>query len=101
MRRLRVTLHGATVLLGKHGKLGTRGDKLWGEYLAGQIETIRNYCETDVVNTYLIFLRFQMMRGRLLPDDYRAEVVRVRETLAQQGKPHFQEFLAAWQEQPG
>ena len=25
----------------------------------------------------------------------------LRETLAQQGKPHFQEFLAAWQEQPG
>ena len=42
-----------------------------------------------------------MMRGRLLPDDYRAELARVRETLAQLAKPHFQEFLAAWQEQPG
>ena len=24
---------------------------------------IRDYCETDVVSTYLVFLRFQLMRG--------------------------------------
>ena len=41
-----------------------------------------------------------MIRGRLMPDEHRDEVARVRETL-QLGKPHFQEFLAAWQEQPG
>jgi predicted PolB exonuclease-like 3'-5' exonuclease len=99
--RARVSLQGAAMLLGLPGKLGMSGEKVWDAYLEGQIETIRNYCETDVVNTYLVFLRFQMMRGRLQPDDYRAEVARVRETLAQQGKPHFQEFLAAWQEQPG
>ncbi|HKR35433.1 MAG TPA: 3'-5' exonuclease [Steroidobacteraceae bacterium] len=99
--RARVSLQGAAMLLGLPGKLGMSGEKVWDAYLQGQIEPIRNYCETDVVNTYLIFLRFQMMRGRLLPDEYRTEVARVRETLAQQAKPHFQEFLAAWQEQPG
>jgi predicted PolB exonuclease-like 3'-5' exonuclease len=99
--RARVSLQGAAVLLGLPGKLGMSGEKVWDAYLQGEIETIRNYCETDVVNTYLVFLRFQMMRGRLQPDDYRIEVARVRETLAQLGKPHFQEFLAAWQDQPG
>jgi hypothetical protein len=54
-----------------------------------------------VLNTYLIYLRFEMMRGRLLPQEYRDEVARVREVLSQQAKPHFQEFLAAWQESPG
>ena len=42
------------------------------------------------------------MRGRLMPR--RAIATRSRacaKRLAQQGKPHFQEFLAAWQEQPG
>jgi predicted PolB exonuclease-like 3'-5' exonuclease len=77
------------------------GDKVTDAYLEGQIDAIRNYCETDVVNTYLVFLRFQLMRGRLLPDEYRDEVARVRESLVQLGKPHFREFLAAWQEQPG
>ena len=96
--RARVSLEGAAVLLGLPGKLGMSGEKVWDAYLDGQIEVIRNYCETDVLNTYLIFLRFEMMRGRLPPEEYRVEVARVREVLTQQAKPHFQEFLAAWQE---
>jgi len=76
------------------------GEKVWDAYLDGQIDVIRNYCETDVLNTYLIYLRFEMMRGRLLPQEYRDEVARVRDVLSQQAKPHFQEFLAAWQESP-
>jgi predicted PolB exonuclease-like 3'-5' exonuclease len=98
--RARVSLEGAALLLGLPGKLGMSGDKVWDAYLDGQIETIRNYCETDVLNTYLIFLRFEMMRGRLMPDEYRVEVARVRDVLTQQAKPHFLEFLAAWQEAP-
>lgn len=96
--RARVSLEGAAMLLGLPGKLGMSGAKVWDAYLDGQIAEIRNYCETDVVNTYLIFLRFDMMRGRLLPEEYRAEVARVRDVLTQQAKPHFAEFLAAWQE---
>jgi predicted PolB exonuclease-like 3'-5' exonuclease len=96
--RARVSLEGAAMLLGLPGKLGMSGAKVWDAYLDGQIGTIRNYCETDVVNTYLIYLRFDLMRGRLLPEEYRAEVARVRDVLTQQAKPHFQEFLAAWPE---
>ncbi len=99
--RARLSLNAAATLIGLPGKLGMSGDKVWDAYLAGQIDSIRNYCETDVVNTYLVFLRFQLIRGRLMPDEHRDEVARVRETLVQLGKPHFQEFLAAWQEQPG
>src|SRR4030095_1471401 len=98
--RARVSLQAAAMLLGLPGQLGMSGEKVWDEYLQGQIETIRNYCETDVVNTYLISRPSQRMRGRLLPEEYRGGVARVRDTRAQQGKPHFQEFLAAWQEQP-
>jgi 3'-5' exonuclease len=96
--RARVSLEGAALLLGLPGKLGMSGEKVWDAYLEGRIDMIRNYCETDVLNTYLIYLRFELMRGHLLPDEYRSEVARVRELLVQQAKPHFQEFLAAWQE---
>ena len=99
--RARVSLQAAAVLLGLPGKLGMSGDKVWDAYLDGQIEAIRNYCETDVINTYLIYLRFELMRGRLLPDEYRSEIARVRDMLAQQAKPHFQEFLGAWPEPHG
>jgi 3'-5' exonuclease len=96
--RARVSLQAAATLLGFPGKLGMGGDKVWEAWLNGEIDMIRNYCETDVLNTFLIFLRFEMMRGRLLRDGYLAEVARVREALALQPKAHFQEFLAAWRE---
>ncbi|MEQ1581819.1 MAG: 3'-5' exonuclease [Steroidobacteraceae bacterium] len=98
--RARASLEDVAMLLGLPGKLGMSGDKVWDAYLDGQIEGIRNYCETDVVNTYLVFLRFELMRGRMTPEQYAGECQRVRDVLAAQGKPHFAEFLAAWPE-PG
>ncbi len=50
-------------LMGFPGKLGMDGSQVWNAYQKGEIGAIRNYCETDVVNTYLVFLRFQLMRG--------------------------------------
>ena len=65
---------------------------------AGKIDEVARYCETDVVNTYLVFLRFELMRGRMTPEQYGIECQRVRDVLAAMGKPHFTEFLAAWPE---
>jgi predicted PolB exonuclease-like 3'-5' exonuclease len=96
--RARVGLQSMATLLGFPGKLGMSGDKVWEAYLDGQIELIRNYCETDVLNTYLIFLRFEIMRGRLNREEYLLELERVRETLRAQPRAHFQEFLEAWRE---
>ena len=98
--RARVSLQSAALLLGLPGKLGMSGDKVWDAWLEGQIEHIRNYCETDVLNTFLVYLRFELMRGRLSGDEYRAEVERVREMLKAQPQAHFQEFLLAWSEAP-
>jgi hypothetical protein len=84
-------------LCGFPGKLGMDGSRVWQAYLAGEIEAIRNYCETDVANTHLVFLRFQMMRGMLTPEAYRRELGLVCETLQGYPGPHWQEFLAAWE----
>ncbi|MFM9912475.1 MAG: 3'-5' exonuclease [Methylophilaceae bacterium] len=83
-------------LCGFPGKLGMDGSKVWEAYKNGEIEAIRNYCETDVVNTYLVFLRFQLMRGVLNKDAHESEVQLVRDTLAAETAPHWKEFLAAW-----
>jgi 3'-5' exonuclease len=96
--RARVSLQAAAMLLGLPGKLGMSGDKVWEAYLAGEIELIRNYCETDVLNTFLIYLRFELMRGILSREEYLAECERVRIALRAQPRQHFDEFLAAWQE---
>jgi predicted PolB exonuclease-like 3'-5' exonuclease len=96
--RARVSLQSAALLLGFPGKLGMSGDKVWDAYLDGHIDEIRNYCETDVLNTFLIYLRFELMRGHLTRDEYLDEVARVRQSLIGHSKPHFDEFVAAWKE---
>jgi len=83
-------------LIGFPGKLGMDGSKVWQSFLDGGIENIRNYCETDVANTYLVFLRFQLMRGVLTHEAYQSECDLVRATLAKSDGPHWQEFLALW-----
>lgn len=85
------------VLLGLPGKLGMHGSKVWESFRSGAIESIRNYCETDVLNTYLVYLRFELMRGRLQETEYQAECRLLRESLAAADKPHLNEFLLAWE----
>jgi len=83
-------------LLGFPGKFGMSGADVWEQYLAGHLEDIRNYCETDVLNTYLIYLRYALMRGTIDAIGYDKEIALVRETLATGDKAHFKAFLAAW-----
>ena len=83
-------------LCGFPGKLGMDGSKVWDAYKAGKIEEIRNYCETDVANTHLVYLRFQLMRGQLNQSAYEREIALVKETLAGYPAPHWKEYLAAW-----
>ncbi len=83
-------------LCGFPGKLGMDGSKVWEAYQAGEIEAIRDYCETDVVNTYLVYLRFQLMRGALQQDAYLNEIALVKNTLKSYQGAHWGEFLAAW-----
>ena len=84
-------------LLGLPGKLGMDGSQVWDAFQAGRLSDIRNYCETDVVNTYLVFLRFQAMRGAITADQHRERCGLVRETLSRSVEPHWGEFLACWQ----
>jgi predicted PolB exonuclease-like 3'-5' exonuclease len=95
--RGRVTLDGMAQLLGLPGKMGMSGDEVWSAYLDGRHAAIREYCETDVLNTYLIYLRFELMRGRLDHSEYEAEAELVRTSLAKTGQPHIATFLAAWE----
>jgi 3'-5' exonuclease len=94
--RARASLSDVAGLLGLPGKLGFSGDKVADAFLAGQILDIRRYCETDVLNTYLIFLRFQLMRAHLTRERYAEEVERVKAFLRASTEPHLAEFLRVW-----
>ncbi len=85
-------------LLGFPGKLGMDGSKVWEAYSGGEIDAVRHYCETDVLNTYLIYQRFELLRGRLNEAGYRHACSELREVLDSAGKPHLDAFLKAWPE---
>ncbi len=84
-------------LLGFPGKMGMDGGQVWPTFLAGDLEAIRHYCETDVLNTYLVYLRFQFMRGQYDAAGLAAEFELVKNTLKASAQPHLLAFLDAWQ----
>ena len=94
--RANARLDEIATLLGFPGKMGMSGAKVWDNFLAGDIEGIRNYCETDVLNTYLVYQRFELIRGHLSPAQYDAVCEQVRTELAAENKPHLNEFLENW-----
>ncbi len=90
-------LNEIALMLGFPGKMGMEGGKVFEHFQAGGIHSIRNYCETDVLNTYLIYLRFQFIRGQLDEGSYEYEQTRLKNHLMQSEKPHLLEFLRIWQ----
>jgi 3'-5' exonuclease len=91
-------LHEIALILGLPGKLGMDGAAVWPRYQAGDIEAIRDYCEVDALNTYLVYLRWQLLRGQLSDKQWGSECDLVRAALGEDGRAHLAEFLAAWQE---
>ena len=83
-------------MLGFPGKLGMDGSRVWDAYAAGEIERIRAYCEVDALNTFLVYLRFEQMRGRLSAQGYERECEVVRNALRDDERGHLAEFLRAW-----
>lgn len=84
-------------LCGFPGKMGVDGSQVWSLYQEGRLQEIRDYCETDVVNTYLVYCRYQLLRGRLTRDAYDAEIALVRTSLQNIDAPHWRDYLSLWQ----
>jgi len=86
-------------LCGLPGKLGMDGAQVWPAWQRGEIAAIRAYCETDVVNTYLLYLRFMRLRGALQTDAYRDEVAFVRKRLGELNEVPWAAYLREWREE--
>jgi 3'-5' exonuclease len=95
--RARASLSNTACLLALPGKMGFSGAQVWDAYQEGNLVGIRQYCETDVLNTYLIYLRFELMRGRFTRERYAEEVERVKVMLRAGKEPHLAEFLQTWE----
>ena len=83
-------------LAGLPGKIGIGGAKVWETYLAGDLAGIRDYCEADTANTYLLYLRYRLLRGVFSKELHEKEVQILKKYLKEQNKLHWREFLKLW-----
>src|SRR5437762_8354528 len=83
-------------LAGFPGKLGVGGAAVAAAVAAGRLEDVRNYCECDVMNTYLLYQRFLMMRGEIDESAYARAIARVRDTIGSLDALQWRSFRDAW-----
>ena len=83
-------------LCGFPGNLGMSSNKVWENWLTGDIKSIRNDCETNVLNTYLIYLNWERNRGRIDNQQYQQQCDKVRAELIKSAQPHLIEFEKHW-----
>lgn len=80
------------------GKLGIDGSMVMEFFDQERLQEIRDYCETDVLNTYLLYLIYQHHNGSISRDSFTRCKSELREFLQKKSsqKPHFAEFLDEW-----
>ena len=83
-------------LCGFPGKIGMDGREVGEAVAAGRIQEVRRYCECDVLNTYLLYQRFRLMRGEVDAGEYAREISFVRERIGASDAPHWRAFMAKW-----
>ncbi|MDG0996729.1 MAG: 3'-5' exonuclease [Gammaproteobacteria bacterium] len=96
--RASAKLDEVATMLGFPGKFGMSGADVWQTYQDGGLADIRHYCETDVLNTYLVYLRFEMISGRMMPAQYDNAIKQAQDLLQASDKKHLHDFLDVWQQ---
>jgi predicted PolB exonuclease-like 3'-5' exonuclease len=64
-------------------------------YRDGHIRQIAEYCESDVLNTYWVWLRYELFRGRLSEPEFQAGETNLIEFVKARGntKPHLADLM--------
>lgn len=88
-------------LIGLPGKYSMAGEDVEYLFRQGRQKEINQYCMTDVLQTYFLFLRVELLRGRIDLDAYRSTVAAAKENLLQRaasaGSENFlTDFLQRW-----
>jgi 3'-5' exonuclease len=69
----KATLHEISRVMGLPGKpKGFDGSEVERCYREGKIKEIADYCESDVVGTYQVWLRYELFRGSPSQDAFEA-----------------------------
>ncbi len=93
------SLNEVATLSGVPGKMDVDGQQVPRLWLDGKLDKIVAYNEFDALTTYLVWLRIAYFGGFFTPKQYDNEQDRVRRLLEEgmEEKPHFKDYLEAWQ----
>jgi len=94
----RATLHELCRVMGLPGKPNDiDGSEVARYHRDGRIKEIADYCETDIVNTYRLWLRYELFRGKLTEGEYQASEANLRDYLKTRSnlKPHLSQHFSA------
>jgi 3'-5' exonuclease len=80
--------------MGLPDKEGMRGDEVEKYNRDGHIREIAEYCESDVVNTYRVWLRYELFRGRLSEAEFMASEAGLADFIRARGnsKPYLSDL---------
>ena len=87
----KATLHEISKIMGLPGKPdGIDGGEVHRCFQEGKIQQIADYCETDIVNTYRVWLRYEFFRGRLGANEFEVSERQLASFLKgkEEAKPH-------------
>jgi hypothetical protein len=85
----KASLNELSKIMGMPGKPeGIDGAEVEPYFLAGKIKEIADYCETDVVNAYRVWLRYELFRGRLGESEHQASEHNLADFIAARIAPH-------------
>src|ERR1700720_854266 len=92
----KVSLHELCKVMGLPGKPnGISGADVDRYHREGRIREIAEYCESDVLNTYRVWLRYELFRGGLSYKEFRMSEDNLTQFIAVRGntKPHLTEMM--------
>ncbi len=94
----RVKMNEVCACLNLPGKTGVDGSMVQEYFDQGRLQEIRNYCETDVINTFLLYLSYQYHTGSMNKESFFNSRKSLVEFLEKNGeeRPYLLEFLEAW-----
>lgn len=84
-------------ILGIPGKIGVDGSKVAGMFDDNRLKEIDDYCETDVLNTYLVYLNYGLLTGIIDKDAFIKMNKDLIEYMREKNFSHFNEFLEEWE----
>lgn len=101
-----LNLHSLCKMLNLVGKYDMSGEQVYQTYLGGENDTqskktaltlINHYCHSDVLNTYWLYLKYELLKGEISLEDY-YQLLQVFCERLPQDKPYSEIFSSTLQQ---